>query len=109
MALTWKEEAAQLGIQAARSAASWVTDGNESDESRRVKLNFIASGSPLMDEFMDPLRPQPNAEEIIETVTGKNANEVPMEIREELLNTWEDAVSDEFETACEEELRRWVS
>lgn len=112
----WCWQARQSGMHAAQNAATWVTDGNDSDESRRHKLKLIDEGDPLMDQYL-PARPSLSGEwntditpaKLIEEVTGRQPEDVPNEDRESILNAWENAVNDHFVQACEAELRKAMS
>lgn len=111
----WERLAADLGKSHARNTASWITDGNESDESRRYKLKMIGEGDPLMDTVLPE---QPNlggewadeydADKLIEEVTGRQAVNVDHDDREAIVNAWETSVNEHFVPACEVELHKWV-
>lgn len=112
----WEEEAYGRGKRAALAAAGWVTDGNESDESRRRKLAMMDEGDPavwdvlptapnLSGEFADAPTPQSLACEIVGCGTGADGDDVLLDA---LADAFERGVGDHFEEACEAELRKWV-
>lgn len=116
LAKGWCEIAAALGASHAHTAATWVTDGNESDESRAQKLKYIQEGDPAMYQYL-PRRPDLSGElsdsydaaTLIEEVTGRNAEDVDHEDRETIVGAWENAVDEHFVSACEVELMKWVN
>jgi len=115
----WKREAYDLGVEQARGAASWVTDGNDSDESRKRKLadieaygvDVVISAPNLSGEWADSLTPRV----LFEQVTGLDAHaeasynlDAYEGVSEELCSSFEDGVGDTFESAVVEELERWL-
>lgn len=111
----WISEAQQLGATHARAAASWITDGNESDASRRIKLRVIEDDGAdevirrpnLSGEYADDLTPFG----LVALITGLDprAGEISDEIMPPLCDAYEQGVSDTFEDACVAELTRWLS
>lgn len=107
----WRAEAERLGEEAARSAATWVTNGNESDESRRRKLQRIEDegyvpgeillAPNLSGEFADSPTPQ----SLLRDIVGPDADP---DLADELATAWEEGVEAEFEGAVTRELNRWV-
>jgi hypothetical protein len=114
----WRQAAYELGKEHAKAAASWVTDGNESDESRRQKLAGLENGDP---DVMDLLPQPPNLSgewaddstprSLVREVTGRtdfgsaDANALLEEI---LADMYEEGVDETFYPACERELRGWI-
>jgi hypothetical protein len=114
----WTHAARERGREAARNAATWVTDGNESDDSRRRKLAMLQDGDPavwdllptapnLSGEWADELTPVA----LYERVTGEPYPE-DADLHERLLDAiaeaWLEGVDDTFEDACVTELRKWI-
>jgi len=117
------QAACQMGREAAEAAASWVTDGNESDESRRHKLALIEAGDPEAFDVWLPPAPNLSGEwagdlnprSLFEQVTGWDAHAEATwspdafgAYVDELCDAFEAGVSETFEAACEAELRRWI-
>lgn len=129
----WIEEARELGRTHARSAASWIADGNTSEDTLRNMLRAIEEGDPRMDEFM-PRRPdlsgefaddptpsslaadlidlQQLADEMDPVNEPDTYGDVPgpsyaemADIEAALADAYEEGVSEVFETACETEIR----
>lgn len=109
----WCREAHKLGTIKAEDAASWTVDGNTSQEHIQRVLHMMDEGDPAVDHFL-PNRPNmsgewadaPTTNSVIEGVTGKPEEQIAHEDREAILNAWEEGVSERFESACEEELRK---
>jgi hypothetical protein len=109
---SWIAEAHKLGAEDAKAAASWITDGNDTDESRRAKLQRIEDDGPdsvigrrpdLSGEYADNPTPLSLAREI----TGDDDPDA--DTVDALADAYELGVSDEFEDACVAELERWLS
>lgn len=119
----WTAAARELGCEHARNAASWVTDGNESDDSRRHKLYLIESGDGEdLDEWL-PARPNlsgewadnPTPRSLFEDLTGLDAHaeatwnaDAYNALVDELSDAYESGVDETFSEACETELRKWL-
>ena len=116
----WITAAHQLGVDQARATATWITDGNDSDESRRAKLQTIEDDGPytiiaqpnLSGEFAEGLTPR----RLFEEVTGLDAHaEATFNVAaydavvDALCEAYEDGVIDTLEDACVAELTRWLS
>lgn len=109
-------DAFDRGIEAADAAASWVTDGNESDESRRRKLAMMEEGDPAVYDLL-PARPNlsgeyaddPTPQSLARDVTGLDDFSETPELVDQIAEAFEDGVSETFELACEAELRAWIS
>ena len=80
-----RQEAYELGVQAAKNAASWCVDGNTTTEHIRVTLEMLEDGDSAVDSWL-PAYP---------TLDGFALDHS---------QAWEDGVSDAFYTACESEL-----
>lgn len=113
----WIDQAYELGKGAANATASWITDGNESDDSRRRKLQAIVEGD-MADEYL-PVYPNlsgewagdPTPHSLVTEVTGRTdfgGQGDYTVIEEALVKAWEEGVDDTFLPACEAELRRWI-
>ncbi len=100
----------ERGRDAALAAASWVTDGNESDESRRRKLAMLEDGDPAIDQFL-PNTPNLSGEwaddptplSLARDITG--GDDLPEDLTDALADEFERGVDDHFSAACERELR----
>lgn len=107
---TWEDEARELGAEHARNAASWVTDGNDTDDSRRRKLQRIEDGDAselirmpdLSGEFAD----DPTPLSIARDITGED--DPDSDTQDALAQAYEDGVSETFEDACVSELRKYI-
>lgn len=108
------EEARALGEQAARAAATWVTDGNTSEDHYRRLLAMLAAGDPQADDFL-PVAPDlsgqwadvPTPLSLARELTGE---ETPSPaVIDALAQQWEDGVDDTYRMACEAQLRAAVA
>jgi hypothetical protein len=115
----WSEDAREFGRDAARNAATWITDGNDSDESRRRKLELIEDGrldeimrAPnLSGEYADDL----TSARLYEQITGRDAHaDMSFDadsygpLMDSLSDAYEEGVSERVEDACVAELQRWT-
>lgn len=111
-------EAKRLGVEAAISAASWVADGNSDVEERRQVLRMLEDGDPAVDTCL-PDRPTLSGEWADDPTPASLAEDVGLcyyadagdadpDLIDAICDAWEDGVAETFETACAEELRRFV-
>lgn len=116
----WREQAYQLGVEHAQNTAAWITDGNDSDENRRAKLQRIEDDGVdsiivapnLSGEWAD----NPTPRSLFEGITAYDAHaEATFNVDaydvvvDALAEAYEAGVSDTFEDACIAELTRWLS
>ena len=119
----WIIEARDLGRDAGKAAASWVTDGNLDDAHYRRMLELFDNGDP---EAWDCLPPMPNLSgewadsmtpgRLYEEVTGRDAHgdsswnyDSYQAVLGQLCGAWEDGVSETFEVECERLLREAIA
>ena len=118
--VAWKRAAYERGAEDARATASWITDGNDTDESRRRKLERIDEYGPddilnrpnLSGEWADDSTPRSLFEEITGLDAHANASFNPDAyngVCDELCRSYEDGVDDTFTDACITELRKWLA
>jgi hypothetical protein len=114
--------ARESGREAARAAASWSADGNSDPQSIRLTLKMLGDGDPeawdrlpAMPDLSGEWADSPTPRSLFEELTGCDAHceatwnqDTYQEVLESICEAWEAGVSDEFEAACEAELRRWV-
>jgi hypothetical protein len=119
---SWLIEAKTLGIEHARSAATWTTDGNSDKDERARVLGMMRAGDPMADnylprvpelsgEFADDLTPLSLCRRVLGTIEpeqvqlweegGENAHSTLMD---ELASAYEEGVSETFSAACEAQL-----
>jgi hypothetical protein len=116
----YEAEAHALGVEAAKSAASWCTDGNTSEEHYRRVLALMNDGDPRVEEYLpaypdlsgewsDSPTPQSLAADILGAdweTHGYNAPDmIPSELVDAIANAWEEGVSETFEPECERLMR----
>lgn len=110
--------ARELGAEAARAAASWITDGNDTEESRARKLVVLEEEGPagldlplpdLSGEWADDPTPRSLLVELLgrEELDGLG-DDAHGELEEAVAQAWEDGRDDAFQDACVAELRRWL-
>lgn len=115
----WIQAARDLGAEHATSAATWITDGNDTDDSRRAKLRTIENDGigavicapNLSYEWADDLSPH----RLYGEITGRSHEDriaededSDGEIMNALCDAYERGVSEVFEDACVRELRGWL-
>lgn len=116
----WIAAAHEMGCEHARNAASWVADGNTSEDSIRRLLTMLDDGDPeaedhlpqrpnLSGEWADDLTPLALAESVIGYSISERTEAAWLEVIDELSDAYESGVDETFSEACESELRRWVS
>lgn len=112
LAAGWTKIAGEVAQGRARTAASWVTNGNSTDEHRRYVLDLIKDGDPVMDTYL-PVRPELgvdySANNLVEEVTGRQWGDVEDADRETIIGAWETSMDENFVSECEKELLKWVS
>lgn len=109
--------ARDMGVLAAKCAASWTCDGNTSAEGIRWALKLADDGDPRLDECL-PARPDLSGQwasdltpqHLVADIIGWDtlealSDDVRTDTMDTLANAWEDGVSDTFEDACVAELR----
>lgn len=104
-------EAKKDGADAGRAAASWIFDGNSSEESYRRILKGIEDGDPeIMDQFRvpnlsgewaDDPTPQSLAEDY--GIEGRD------DVLDEICSAWEDAASTAFYAEIERIARQHLA
>jgi hypothetical protein len=118
----WIAAAHELGCEHARNAASWVADGNSSEDGIRRLLTMLDDGDPQAEDHL-PQRPNlsgewadnPTPRSLFEDLTGLDAHaeatwnmDAYNALVDELSDAYENGVSETFESACESELRKWL-
>jgi hypothetical protein len=110
-----EREAYELGRDAAIAAASWVLDGNTSQDHIRRMVAMLDDGDPqaydclpampdLSGEWADAPTPLLLAQDIFGTgITG--TQDYPPEALDEIADAWEAGVFDTFVPECERILR----
>jgi hypothetical protein len=114
-----EREAYELGRDAAIAAASWVLDGNTSQDHIRRMVAWLDDGDPRADEFL-PAMPDlsgewadaPTPRSLFEDITGlmrtrkRHSAMAPItRSRTEIADAWEAGVDDTFMAECERILR----
>jgi hypothetical protein len=114
-----EREAYELGRDAAIAAASWVVDGNTSQEHIRRMVAWLDDGDPRADEFL-PAMPDlsgewadaPTPRSLFEDITGFDAHaeasfnyDAYYAVLEPICAAWEAGVDDTFMAECERILR----
>jgi hypothetical protein len=113
-----EQQAYDLGVEAAKAAASWVLDGNASDEHYRALLKMIDDGDPRVDdslprcpdlsgEWADDRTPLSLACEIVSR--EESGDEIDPHLVDALADAFEEGVSDTFMDECERLLREALS
>lgn len=109
-----EREAYSLGCDAARSAASWVLDGNSDADHYRRLLTMLEDGDPELYEHLPAMPdlsgqwagdPTPHSLALDIFGTGDDAHLFENEDVEALADAWEAGVSDTFGPECERILR----
>jgi hypothetical protein len=110
-------------VDAAKAAASWVTDGNTSVEHYERLIRMMDDGDPELWDFL-PAMPDlsgewadaPTPKSLFEDVTGLDAHaegsfnyDAYQSVLEEICEAWERGVSETFETECERLVRAAVA
>jgi hypothetical protein len=112
-----EREAYRLGVEAAVAAASWVLDGNMSQDHIRRMVAWLDDGDPRADDFL-PAMPDlsgewadgPTPDSLAVGIVGApdlgcgDAEEYD-ELRNAIADAWEAGVSDTFRPECERVLR----
>lgn len=108
-------QAREIGREAARNAASWIADGNTKPEAIAYVLELFDAGDPAVDDYL-PARPNLSgqwADELtphsLADLVGQTINDLQEGELDEICGAFEEGVSETFESACETELRKWVS
>lgn len=118
----WTAEAYELGADAARTAASWVTDGNLSAKHYAQLIAMMDDGDPALEDYL-PTQPNlsgewadaPTPGSLFELVTGLdasaefNTNDQLFDIQDALCDAWEAGVADTFGPECERFVRAAVA
>jgi hypothetical protein len=111
------EQAYNLGKETALDAATWIADGNTSQGAILTMLSLIEDGDPrfwdcvsvpgLSGENADDMSPN----KLFADIIGGDIYERDPEgeLCQELCDAYENGVNAHFESACEVELRKWVS
>ena len=110
---THTQEARAWGEHAATNAASWVVDGNTSDEHIRRVLQLLEDGDPRVDDYLprypdlsgqhaDDYTPLTLARDIL-GIDDPSAEDI-----DTLADAWEDGVSETFYATCESILREYI-
>jgi hypothetical protein len=115
------QEARARGEDAAKAAASWVTDGNSDVAERARVLAMLRDGDPAADdylprrpdlsgEFADDLTPTRLFEEIIgrpPILDGLDVESKDGGTIDQIADAFEEGVSETFTQECERELIRF--
>lgn len=119
----YESAARTLGIEAAKAAASWVTDGNVSVEHYERLARMMDDGDPALDDFL-PTRPDlsgewsgaPTPASLFEEVTGLDAHaeaswnqDAYQTALEAICDAWEAGVDETFEMECERLVREAIA
>lgn len=115
-----------LGVEAAKTAASWATDGNTSEEHYRRVLTMLEDGDPRAEEYL-PARPDlsgewadaPTVRSLYGEVTGRELPDAGDEglsfetehgaLMDAIADAWEAGVSETFEHECERLIREAIA
>ena len=118
----YETQAYEMGVEAAKSAASWTLDGNTDPAHIARILDMLDAGDPCADDYL-PARPDlsgewadaPTPQSLYEEITGR---ELPMagdeglsfetehgSLMDALCDAYEQGVLDTFEPECERILR----
>jgi hypothetical protein len=109
----YEQEAYELGVEHARNAASWVIDGNTSQEHIARAVAVLDEGDPALDDYL-PRRPNLSGEYADELTPGELAAEITGldsddphfdELADILADAYERGVDETFEAECERILR----
>jgi hypothetical protein len=109
-----EQEAYDTGVQAAKNAASWIIDGNTSEDHVRRVLAMLDDGDPMVDQYLpntpnlsgewaDDPTPLSLARDIIGDEDLLDAD--APELIEEIANAFDAGVTDTFLPECERILR----
>lgn len=107
----WRGEARRRGEEAARASATWCADGNSDPEAIARLLRMLGDGDPEAEAYM-PARPNLSGEfaddptplSLARDITGQD--DPSADLLDAIADAYEEGVSEVFETACEEELRK---
>lgn len=116
--MSYKQKAYKRGEDAAIAAASWVIDGNTSQEHIRRMVKWFDDGDPQYSQYL-PTRPNLTggwnkdltSTKLYEEIAGKELNnpttlaEFDSKLFEELCESFEEGVADHFESECERILK----
>jgi hypothetical protein len=112
-----EREAYRLGVQAAEAAASWVIDGNTSQDHIARMVAMLDAGDPvaydylpaqpnLSGEWADAPTPRSLARDILgEEYVSAFETEAAAAWEDEIADAWEAGVFDTFQYECERILR----
>jgi hypothetical protein len=108
----FEADAYALGVEAAKTAASWCTDGNTSDEHYARMIRWFDDGDPQVSDYL-PTRPNLSGEwadaptllSLAADVTSFRVEHIAPEILDAIADAWEAGVADTFETECERLIR----
>lgn len=109
----FERDAHMRGEMAARSAASWVTDGNHPREHYVRLLRMMDDGDPALSDYL-PQRPNLSGEWSDDTTDHTLALDIlgPDYLgkdRDALAEAWERGVDETFESECERLVREALS
>lgn len=121
-----EQEAYVRGVEAAKAAASWVTDGNTDPENYVRLLKMMDDGDPAADDYL-PASPNLSGEwaddltpkSLYEEITGLDHAEEEANaflgyetlvgsVIDALANAFEEGVSDTFTCECERLMREAI-
>jgi hypothetical protein len=105
-----EREAYRLGVQAAEAAASWVLDGNTSQDHIARMVAMLEAGDPVAYDYL-PAQPNLSGEwadaptplSLTTEIVGDSVDPDP--IVDEIADAWEAGVFDTFQYECERILR----
>lgn len=111
----WEAEAYEMGVSAAKAAATWCVDGNTKHEAIVALVKMMDDGDPAVDDYL-PARPglsgewadDPTPVSLARDIMGDDyRTDDPMV--DALADAYERGVSETFYEACEAEYRRAVA
>jgi hypothetical protein len=119
----WTQEATKLGREAGTAAASWVTDGNTSQEHYRRLAQMMDDGDPELFDYL-PVQPNlsgewadsPTPKSLFEDITGLDAHAESswsydgyQTVLEAICEAWEQGCEEAFSHECERLVREAIA
>ncbi len=105
-------QAREEGRQAGRNAASWVLDGNATQEHVTRMIAMLENGDPEAFVYLPTLpnlsgefAGDPTQRTVAEQVTGMIATDIDPDLVDAIATAWEEGVAETFEQECERLLR----
>lgn len=122
-----EKQAYELGVEHAKAAASWVTDGNSTHAHIVTTLRRLVDGDPAVYDCL-PARPNlsgewadaPTPTSLYEQIVGRDHADAEAEaglgyetvvgnVIDRLADAYEAGVADTFEAECERQLRQAIA